>query len=63
MKTRFEINEINNGWVISFYNESGQQTYFFNKPEDMVEILNRLIFKEENPYSQYNKDSRGLRNG
>jgi hypothetical protein len=62
MKIRFEINEINNGWVVSFYNIEGQQTYYFNNSEDMMKILSNLMFKETDGYPAY-KDSGRVRNG
>ena len=49
MKSRFEINEINNGWVVSFYNLDGQQSYYFDNSKDMIAVLDKIIFKEEKP--------------
>ena len=37
----FTIREINNGWLLSFYNEKGQQTFWMDSLEDLQEVLVR----------------------
>jgi hypothetical protein len=42
MKIQFNIKEINNGWLISFYGQNGEECFFVNNAEDMSELIVRI---------------------
>jgi hypothetical protein len=41
-RNSFNIKEINNGWLISFYNDVGEQCFFVSSVEDMISIITNV---------------------
>lgn len=43
---RFEITEIANGWLISYHTETGYVQRFFTSIDEIIDILEMVITKE-----------------
>lgn len=43
---RFEITEIENGWLISYHTDVGYVQRFFTDVDDIIAILNSVLTKD-----------------